>query len=88
MTAELTTDTRELLAAFRDLLDVPEPANSADRPKRDRQLQINIARVIGTVNALVKTENPHIRVAVRMLREDLAEPLDYATQDERREVRR
>ncbi|MFB4300666.1 hypothetical protein [Actinomadura sp. NTSP31] len=82
MNTELTTDTRELLAALRDLLNVPEPADRGDRPKRNLQLQINLARVVGTLNALVSVDHPNVAVAVRMLREDLAEPLDYATQDE------
>lgn len=87
MTAELTTETRELLAALRDMLTVPEPADRDDWGARDYVRRNRTALVIGTLNAVVNGA-AGVSTAARMLREDLTEPLGYATRDECGEVRR
>lgn len=87
MSANLNAETRELLAALRDMLNVPEPADPGDRSARDSARRNRTALVIGTLNAVVNGA-ASVSTAARVLREDLAEPLDYATRDDRGEVRR
>ena len=85
MTA-LSAETRELLAAVRDMLDLPYPADPdpSDRRKRAALLDVRRSLTVGTLSALVDESASAnvVAAAARMLREDLARcPVNYATTD-------
>ncbi|MDL4814954.1 hypothetical protein [Actinomadura opuntiae] len=66
---------------------MPEPADRDGWGARAAVRRNRTALVIGTLNAVVNGA-ASVSTAARMLREDLAEPLDYVTKDERGEVLR
>jgi hypothetical protein len=77
---------RELLAAVRDMLDLPYPSDvdPDDQIKRNALMNLRRALVVGTLNALVDRDADRdiVEAAVQTLREDLDQcPVDYVTKD-------
>ncbi|OLT12221.1 hypothetical protein BJF79_22830 [Actinomadura sp. CNU-125] len=79
----LTAETRELLALFREALDLPQAAATAeDADKRQRLRTDNTSRILAHLDYLVDDTNPNVGAVVRAMRKSLdRHPVDYVTKD-------
>ena len=79
----LTPEVRQLLAAFREALDLPRPANRGDELKREQLIHARLSFVLGTLDYLIDTDHADVDVAIslRNLRNSIRyRPVNYTTE--------
>lgn len=81
----MSAETRELLTAIRDALDLPHAATAADDEKRERLRSDNAVRVVSSIDYLFKSSHADVAFVTRTLQSMVAEnPVDYVTAEEAR----
>jgi hypothetical protein len=77
----LSPEVRELLTVIRDALDLPYPADPADRGKRDVLRSMRVICAVASLSFLLADEDTTAEDMVRRLRANLdGYPVDYAAE--------
>ncbi|MEV4672144.1 hypothetical protein AB0K34_10880 [Actinomadura sp. NPDC049382] len=82
-TTGLQAETRELLTAIRDALDLPFAATAAGDEKRERLRGENAVRIVSSIDYLLTFKHATVTNVARTLRSLVGEhPVDYTTREE------